>query len=112
MKKILLLSLLLNSYTHTLISDEHAEIADCNSDVFEFNEKNFSKNFEGTFNGKRIEYRASVKQKILYERDDYKSPTASFFYTEYIVDDNKNRTIIFSFNVVPGSASLLSLKHI
>ena len=106
MKTILLLSLLLNSYTHTLISDEHAEIADCNSDDFEFNEKNFSKNFEGTFNGKRIKYRASVKQKILYERDNYKSPTASFFYTEYIVDDNKNRPIIFSFNGGPGSASL------
>tara|TARA_A100001015_G_scaffold122303_1_gene135579 strand:+ start:31 stop:1533 length:1503 start_codon:yes stop_codon:yes gene_type:complete len=106
MKKILTLSLLLNFYTHTLISDEHVEIADCNSDDFEFNEKNFSKNFEGTFNGKRIEYRASVKQKILYERDNYKSPTASFFYTEYIVDDNKNRPIIFSFNGGPGSASL------
>ena len=69
-------------------------------------ERQFSKEFVGTFNGKKLAYRASLKEKILYEKDNPDIPMASFFYTEYVVGSDKNRPVIFSFNGGPGSASL------
>ena len=69
-------------------------------------ERQFSKEFVGTFNGKKLAYRASLKEKILYEKDNPDIPMASFFYTEYIADNDKNRPVMFSFNGGPGSASL------
>ena len=70
------------------------------------NERSFSSEFVGTFNGKKIEYTASLKEKIIYEKDNSDIPMASFFYTEYISKGNKQRPVIFSFNGGPGSASL------
>ena len=82
-------------------------IADCDKSIeVNLDERNFSKTFNGTFNNKKVTYTASLKEKILYEKDKPNSPLASFFYTEYIASDNKNRPIIFSFNGGPGSASL------
>ena len=69
-------------------------------------EREFTKDFSGTFNGKRLNYKAGLKEKILYEKDDPSAPMASFFYTEYVVDSEENRPVIFSFNGGPGSASL------
>ena len=69
-------------------------------------ERSFTKNLEGVFNGKKLTYSASLKEKILYEKDDPSAPLASFFYSEYIVESNENRPIMFVFNGGPGSASL------
>ena len=67
----------------------------------------FTNTFNGTFNGKKIEYSASLKEKVIYEKENPNMPMASFFYTEYIASNSdKNRPIIFSFNGGPGSASL------
>ena len=79
---------------------------DCINKNVPDNERAFSNTFSGTFNGKRLEYRASLKEKVLYEKDNPSAPMASFFYTEYIVESDKNRPVIFSFNGGPGSASL------
>ena len=67
-------------------------------------ERIFSSDFVGTFNGKRVEYTASLKEKIIYEKDNPDLPMASFFYTEYIAKNNNQRPVIFSFNGGPGSA--------
>jgi len=86
-----------------LVDQDNAE---CKSLDFNNEERSFSKNFTGSFNGKKLNYKASLKEKILYEKDDPSAPMASFFYTEYLVESEKNRPIIFSFNGGPGSASL------
>ena len=75
---------------------------------YAFAESNFdfSKKFSGTFNGKKLEYTAKVYEKVIFERDDSTKPLASFVVTEYSVDNQKNRPVMFSFNGGPGSASL------
>ena len=75
---------------------------------YAFAESNFdfSKEFSGTFNGKKLEYTAKVYEKVIFERDDSTKPLASFVVTEYSVDNQKNRPVMFSFNGGPGSASL------
>ena len=90
--------------TNILSSDEISE--DCSSKNVPSSERSFSNNFSGNFNGKNLQYTASLKEKILYEKDNPNEPMASFFYTEYIVASDKNRPVIFSFNGGPGSASL------
>jgi Carboxypeptidase C (cathepsin A) len=90
--------------TNILSSDEVSE--DCSSKNVPSSERSFSNNFSGNFNGKNLQYTASLKEKILYEKDNPNEPMASFFYTEYIVASDKNRPVIFSFNGGPGSASL------
>jgi carboxypeptidase C (cathepsin A) len=86
-------------------SDEKDDEACKSKNVVEM-EREFTKNFSGTFNGKSLNYNAGLREKILYEKDDPSAPIASFFYTEYIVDSEENRPVIFSFNGGPGSASL------
>ena len=97
--------------TNIIIADESTKITDestknCSLKNVPANERSFSNNFSGIFNGKRLDYVASLKEKVIYEKDNPSEPMASFFYTEYIVDSDVNRPIIFSFNGGPGSASL------
>ena len=96
-------------FSFSLIADDHL-IADekCKEITKDkLVERTFSNSFNGIFNGKKIEYEASLKEKIIYEKDNPNLPMASFFYTEYIAkDSNINRPVIFSFNGGPGSASL------
>ena len=96
-------------FSFSLIADDHL-IADekCKEITKDkLVERTFSNSFNGIFNGKKIEYVASLKEKIIYEKDNPNLPMASFFYTEYIAkDSNINRPVIFSFNGGPGSASL------
>ena len=104
-----------NTYLFTLIfasvlfsldaftSDEDIDACEENTII---NEKSFTKDFEGIFNGKKLNYSASLKEKILYEKEDSSAPLASFFYSEYIVDSKENRPVMFVFNGGPGSASL------
>ena len=67
----------------------------------------FSKQMKGTFNGKRMNYLASHYETILYEKNNYNKPMASFFVTEYrSLNNDPNRPVIFIFNGGPGSASL------
>ena len=91
-------------YSNNISANENIE--NCSIKNVPSKERIFSKNFSGVFNGKRIDYVASLKEKIIYEKDNPSEPMASFFYTEYIVESDKNRPIIFSFNGGPGSASL------
>ena len=68
-----------------LITDLNDQNSDCKNITRDtVQERSFSNDFVGTFNGKKIEYTASLKEKIIYEKDDPNLPMASFFYTEYI----------------------------
>ena len=58
-------------------SDEMPE--DCNNINVPESERSFSNNFTGNFNGKNLKYTASLKEKILYEKDNPNEPMASFF---------------------------------
>ena len=95
-------------FSFLIIGDDHLEDESCKNITKEtINEKSFTNTFNGTFNGKKIEYSASLKEKVIYEKENPNMPMASFFYTEYIaINSDKNRPIIFSFNGGPGSASL------
>ncbi len=96
-------------FSFSLIADDHLIADDKCKEITKDKlvERTFSNSFNGIFNGKKIEYEASLKEKIIYEKDDPNLPMASFFYTEYIAkDSNINRPVIFSFNGGPGSASL------
>ena len=96
-------------FSFSLIADDHLIADDKCKEITKDKlvERTFSNSFNGIFNGKKIEYVASLKEKIIYEKDNPKLPMASFFYTEYIAkDSNINRPVIFSFNGGPGSASL------
>ena len=96
-------------FSFSLIADDHLIADDKCKEITKDKlvERTFSNSFNGIFNGKKIEYEASLKEKIIYEKDNPNLPMASFFYTEYIAkDSNINRPIIFSFNGGPGSASL------
>lgn len=96
-------------FSFTLIADDHLIADDKCKEITKDKlvERTFSNSFNGIFNGKKIEYEASLKEKIIYEKDNPNLPMASFFYTEYIAkDSNINRPVIFSFNGGPGSASL------
>ena len=52
-----------SNYFHA--SEEHSE--SCSNKNVPNMERNFSNTFDGTFNGKKIEYEASLKEKILRE---------------------------------------------
>ena len=96
-------------FSFSLIADDHLIADDKCKEITKDKlvERTFSNSFNGIFNGKKIEYEASLKEKIIYEKDNPNLPMASFFYTEYIAkDSNINRPVIFSFNGGPGSASL------
>ena len=95
-------------FSFLIIADDHLKDESCKNITKEtINEKSFTSSFNGTFNGKKIEYSASLKEKVIYEKENPNMPMASFFYTEYIaINSDKNRPIIFSFNGGPGSASL------
>ena len=96
-------------FSFSLIADDHLIADDKCKEITKDKlvERTFSNSFNGIFNGKKIEYVASLKEKIIYEKDNPNLPMASFFYTEYIAkDSNINRPVIFSFNGGPGSASL------
>ena len=92
--------------TPELSSNDLNNNEECNSSDVSIEERAFTNTFSGIFNGKKINYVASLKEKILYEKDNPDEPMASFFYTEYIAQTNENRPVIFSFNGGPGSASL------
>ena len=92
--------------TPELSSNDLNNNEECNSSDVSIEERAFTNTFSGIFNGKKINYVASLKEKILYEKDNPDEPMASFFYTEYIAQSNENRPVIFSFNGGPGSASL------
>ena len=96
-------------FSFSLIADDHLIADDKCKEITKDKlvERTFSNSFNGIFNGKKIEYEASLKEKIIYEKDNPNLPMASFFYTEYIAkDSNINRPVIISFNGGPGSASL------
>ena len=96
-------------FSFSLIADDHLIADDKCKEITKDKlvERTFSNSFNGIFNGKKIEYVASLNEKIIYEKDNPNLPMASFFYTEYIAkDSNINRPVIFSFNGGPGSASL------
>ena len=96
-------------FSFSLIADDHLIVDDKCKEITKDKlvERTFSNSFNGIFNGKKIEYVASLNEKIIYEKDNPNLPMASFFYTEYIAkDSNINRPVIFSFNGGPGSASL------
>ena len=96
-------------FSFSLIADDHLIADDKCKEISKDKlvERTFSNSFNGIFNGKKIEYVASLNEKIIYEKDNPNLPMASFFYTEYIAkDSNINRPVIFSFNGGPGSASL------
>ena len=106
MKNVYLFALIFASVLFSLdafTSDEDIDACEENTII---NEKSFTKDFEGIFNGKKLNYSASLKEKILYEKEDSSAPLASFFYSEYIVDSKENRPVMFVFNGGPGSASL------
>ena len=104
MKLIFILFLITTFISTNIFSNENAE--NCSIKNVPTEERSFSNNFSGVFNGKKLDYVASLKEKIIYEKDNPNEPMASFFYTEYIVNSDKNRPVIFSFNGGPGSASL------
>jgi carboxypeptidase C (cathepsin A) len=106
MKNLTFISLLFGAlmFSTNAFSSE-LDSSECKSKPID-KERSFTKNLEGVFNGKKLTYSASLKEKILYEKDDPSAPLASFFYSEYIVESNENRPIMFVFNGGPGSASL------
>ena len=104
--KLLIILITTLTFTSLAIPATEEISQDCINKNVPDSERAFSNTFSGTFNGKRLEYRASLKEKLLYEKDNPSAPMASFFYTEYIVKSDKNRPVIFSFNGGPGSASL------
>ena len=93
-----------NEKLNTDLNDQNNDCKNITRDTVQ--ERSFSNDFVGTFNGKKIEYTASLKEKIIYEKDNPNLPMASFFYTEYISKNTNQRPVIFSFNGGPGSASL------
>ena len=101
---ILLFSIALASDDHSSESKIDENCKDITKD--NISERSFTNEYVGTFNGKRIEYTAGLKEKVLYEKDNPDAPQASFFYTEYIAKNGNQRPVIFSFNGGPGSASL------
>ena len=106
MKNAYLFALIFASVLFSLdavTSDEDTNACEENTII---NEKSFTKDFEGIFNGKKLNYSASLKEKILYEKENSSAPLASFFYSEYIVESKENRPVMFVFNGGPGSASL------
>ena len=106
MKNLSLLSLIFITMTFALnISSSEEILNECKIKPID-KERSFTKNFDGVFNGKKLTYSASLKEKILYEKDNPSAPLASFFYSEYIVDTDQNRPVMFVFNGGPGSASL------
>ena len=106
MKNLTFISLLFGAlmFSTNAFSSE-LDSSECKSKPID-KERSFTKNLEGVFNGKKLTYSASLKEKILYEKDDPSAPLASFFYSEYLVESNENRPIMFVFNGGPGSASL------
>ena len=107
MKKLYILLTFITFISMHLIATNENDLEECIPEKLpDMKERQFSKEFVGTFNGKKLTYTASLKEKILYEKDEPDIPMASFFYTEYIADSDKNRPVMFSFNGGPGSASL------
>ena len=106
MKNLTFISLLFGALMFSMNAfSSELDSSECKSKPID-KERSFTKNLEGVFNGKKLTYSASLKEKILYEKDDPSAPLASFFYSEYIVESNENRPIMFVFNGGPGSASL------
>ena len=109
MKKIyttslaLFMSFLISAETESSMN-KNSEVCKASDDIYI--EKEFTKDLAGTFNGKKLNYTAGLKEKILYEKDNPEAPMASFFYTEYRVKSDNNRPVMFIFNGGPGSASL------
>lgn len=65
------------------------------------------KNLSGTFNGKKINYKATTGMQPVY--DQAGKPIATLHYTYYQSTDHKdmtNRPLMISFNGGPGSASV------
>ena len=104
--KFIFILFLTTTFISTNIFSADGDSENCSNKNVPSEERSFSNNFAGVFNGKRLEYTASLNEKILYEKDNPSEPMASFFYTEYIVDSEVDRPVIFSFNGGPGSASL------
>ena len=107
MKKILLASLILNIVFPVSSEENSPEFKPEPSEWTNPSPIIFSKDFEGKFNGKNIQYTASHEETILFENDEYIKPLASIYSTQYIAkNSDANRPVIFSFNGGPGSASL------
>ncbi|MDA8861649.1 hypothetical protein N9I51_01705 [Gammaproteobacteria bacterium] len=74
MKNAYLFALIFASVLFSLdafTSDEDIDACEENTII---NEKSFTKDFEGIFNGKKLNYSASLKEKILYEKEIYSDP--------------------------------------
>ncbi len=67
-------------FSFLIIGDDHLADESCKNITKEtINEKSFTNTFNGTFNGKKIEYSASLKEKVIYEKENPNMPMASFF---------------------------------
>ncbi len=65
------------------------------------------KNFAGTFNGKKVNYRVTTGMQPVYDKDG--KAKATLHYTYYQSTDHKDmatRPLLISFNGGPGSASV------
>ena len=64
-----------------------------------------SKDFTGTFGGKRISYTATVREQVLKDEDG--NPAAAIVTTAYVADpQDKSRPVTFLYNGGPGSGSV------
>ena len=80
MKLIFILFLITTFISTNIFSNENAE--NCSIKNVPTEERSFSNNFSGVFNGKKLDYVASLKEKIIYEKDNPNEPLESFFYTD------------------------------
>ena len=68
MKNLSLLSLIFITMIFALnISSSEEVLNECKVKPID-KERSFTKNFDGVFNGKKLTYSASLKEKILYEK--------------------------------------------
>ena len=56
-------------FSFLIIADDHLKDESCKNITKEtINEKSFTNTFNGTFNGKKIEYSASLKEKVFMKK--------------------------------------------
>ena len=70
MKKLYILLTFITFISMHLIATNENDLEECIPEKLpDMKERQFSKEFVGTFNGKKLTYTASLKEKILYEKD-------------------------------------------
>ncbi|TMO41750.1 MULTISPECIES: serine carboxypeptidase [unclassified Pseudoalteromonas] len=100
--KAVVISTLFAFCTSAVNADEVSESNNSKKSIPEATK--FVTQHKGTFNGKKLKYKAVAGETYLLNKNE--EPTAAIFSFDYLAaDDNKNRPVTFIWNGGPGSSS-------